>query len=416
MNTPPPQAAAEPDPYEQENGPDEITKFRAELRRLWVRAGAPSPQEMAERTGLPAARLSTALTHPGLPEFHEVEALLRATGEHAAIPAWRRLWRRLDNEKQHARRAVPKEEDTANSAMVLSGVAQGSLPDVVPTSYIERDAEVQAMWFNLVATSAFTYPEPLRAAMNASTALELNQALDQLRQAAGLSLREVADRCGHKVSKSSVHRLAKQDWLAREETIEHVVRACQVGDYETRLWLLTATRLRHGTPPPVLLRHPEEPAPAAPAKPAASPEKETPAQRQVVRMLLWLLAKLSRGWQAGVLSVGAALVSGLLGGWVLLTSAQQVNTPLAILVIMGSLGGLLSLLRLAVRQRRAERLVEENPIAEVTLLRDAFARELHKHRLEQQLLVAARQQEQFEIPAYWGQSHLTVPPGRSTAA
>jgi hypothetical protein len=222
----------------------EVEVFRAELRELYVAAGKPSPQAMAQASGRPPG-LFAFLNAPGLPAWDQVTALLTATGNHApaTVVRWRRRWARLDKQP---RRPAPDGRSAPGSAARLR----------------EPGGDHQT--------------GPVNQALAASNPAEFAGALNQLRLAAGMSFGEIARRKKGILSKSAAHRMATaEDTLPlRREALAAFVRACGGTEEDALAWWAVAARIRRGDPPVarsreipaagLLLQHPRPPEPWLP--------------------------------------------------------------------------------------------------------------------------------------------------------
>ncbi|MEW9515023.1 helix-turn-helix domain-containing protein [Streptomyces bacillaris] len=180
---------------------DKLVLFAARLRDLRVKAGSPPLAEMARRSGVSLAALSTAHGGRKLPTWRTVDGYVRACGAQSA--PWRDRWEAVWAAQQAA------QTSDAQAALVKR-------------------------W---ATTRRFTPPQWARSD------IELTQALDQLRRFRGLSLRKLARRAPG-FSHHTYGVILRGDRPMTADALIRILHSCEVGTGDAQRWMEALVRVR----------------------------------------------------------------------------------------------------------------------------------------------------------------------------
>jgi transcriptional regulator with XRE-family HTH domain len=206
-------------------------EFRLGLMKLWEKAGKPTSEVMAQRTQIPKSVFDIFLTDKALPlpSRREVEAILEGLGIGTRSPAAAPWFDRFIQLEQQ-RAALDQERIARNRA------AHGLPPQQQPEDLADLVGE------------PIDVRGPLAAALEATTREQLQAALGELRAAAKLSVRRVAEITGTVpgdlvLSRSTVQRIEKDERMPTRQQVLAFAKACGQDQREQRLWGRAADRV-----------------------------------------------------------------------------------------------------------------------------------------------------------------------------
>ncbi|MFI5635058.1 helix-turn-helix transcriptional regulator [Streptomyces sp. NPDC051664] len=217
------------------------------MRQRRAAQGVPY-SELAERGHFSTATLSTAASGRRVPAWDVVEAYVSACDPEsplsdAELGEWKALW-----EAAVRSQARPKAEilDAAvprrGGRITVRNAAAAEMPSETLADLVEQATK------NLSdpAQQAFL-SDPMRTALAlCTTPADFSALLDQLRERADLSLREVAERSLKYggISKSAAHEMVSGAKLPSTEALHVYLLSCGVSRENTTSWHHTATRLK----------------------------------------------------------------------------------------------------------------------------------------------------------------------------
>ncbi|MEV6232694.1 hypothetical protein AB0L88_33015 [Saccharopolyspora shandongensis] len=175
-----------------------------------------------------------------------------------------------------AGRDLPRELPPAYASSWADELAQTSL-DSLPYGrrWWELESVTARLYWGVLLESGREDLQPLQKAMEAKSAVEFNQALDQLRIQKKMSFRDVEALT--RVSKSTVHRVATNPRLPTEKSVRTLlIDGYRVSGKELDLWFWCRNRISRGEPPPPWYTPHRRPEPA----PESTPDQEDDAGSQ----------------------------------------------------------------------------------------------------------------------------------------
>lgn len=302
-----------------------LNALRTELHRVWRRAGALPPEELARKTRRPESWFRSVLECRSLPERCAFVAFLDATGEHEQLPRWQDAWAKIDSLRPQPRSPWARSDHVPKHRSPDNRVADEPTPAKPTRSehplLQEQTLSAGAIWLHVLAEHTDAEPpKPLHSALHATSSAEFNRALDSLRVERGFSLRDAETKSG--ISKSTLHRLSKDGCLPDEDRVERLASACGEDSQRCVLWRWNRRRVAAGEPPPTwktFARAEQQPRPPE-AGSARKPLRRRPARHPMICA------------GAGVLVL---VVIALIVGWLVTPRAAAAHPlPLVVLTVL----------------------------------------------------------------------------------